>query len=222
MTGRPRRSPSPPPGRAGHSDRLDRRLLAAIGLVLMTAGSYGAARGLGAFGAAESGEVVLTAGLRSMAADRRTLLLLAVAGAGLLVAFLAVRWLRAQFRRDPARRSRPVGGAGQEAVSAVPTIAPGAARKALEREIRLYPGVDRVSARVATDPPAVLLRLRTLAGCDVRALTREIDERALPMLRRLLACPDLAARLEIRLGDRPDPEALERAAAAGRRRAARR
>lgn len=104
-----------------------------------------------------------------------------------------------------ASRGRASRGRGEGRNAGGGRAAPQAARRGLEQMIGRYPGVDRVSARLVAHPPSVVIKVRTHEGVDVPALCRQINKASLPGLRNALHCPELAARLEIDLGDRPGP-----------------
>ena len=175
--------------------RLNRTLLALVGIVLMAAAAFAL---LTAFGV-----------LRLVARDRPltppTLTLPTWASyvavvAAVVLGLLCLRWLVAQTLRRPKTgtwrlEDDPSDGATQ--MDAQAAVEP------LVEEIETYPGVHRVSARLSGTASKPVLHL--VIGCedtaDVTDLRRRIDGEAVPRLRQALDLPVLPADLLLRLDD---------------------
>ncbi len=85
-------------------DRLNRRVLVLLSLLLLGAGGYALARGYEAFGAEPADDEVLLEPVRDFVSRYQTWFWIVVLGLCLIVAYLALRWLVAQFRSPGSRR----------------------------------------------------------------------------------------------------------------------
>ena len=175
--------------------RLNRTLLAVVGIVLMAAAAFAL---LTAFG-------VLRLLGRDQPLTPPTLTLPTWASyvalaAAVVLGLLCLRWLVAQTLRRPRTgtwRLEDDPSAGATRLDAQAAVEP------LVDEIGTYPGVHRVSARLAGTASRPVRH--GVMGCAARAagaaLRRRIDGEAVPRLRRALDLPVLPADLLLRLDD---------------------
>lgn len=181
--------------RSGEGDRF---LVALVGLVTLAAGGYGMARNLGAFGVAESDEVLLGAPLRRVMADN------AGWGGGiatfvaLAMAWLGWRWLRRQLLGSSStiRRVRVAAGAdGHTSVEARALV------EAVVRDVETGPHVRGARARLAGPEATFVLDLVVdlAAAADPQAVRRHVEDHAVPRARAALEREDLTSTVRLRL-----------------------
>ena len=186
--------------RSTRPDRLDRLVLAGLGLLFAAAGAYGLARGGGMFGDRAADDPLLLPSVRRFVAERQLLFWVGAAIAALLVAWLGYRWLRAQFPASKTVRHLDFGpsevAAGEGSVRLTST----AAAQALERELEAHDDVRFAKARVLHDRPRpdVELRVGVADEVDVAALGGWIEQEALGRFGRALEVDELTARVEVR------------------------
>jgi hypothetical protein len=173
----------------------NRLLLALAGLALVGAGGGGLARGLGAFGGADT--PVWTA-RESMAYGWFWPLLAGLAG---VLAALGLGWLFGQGRRRTLRR--PVVGTGDRA----PRSATRAAVRAVVAEVAAYPGVRRARARLCGSAARPRIRVRVTCDddADLALLGRRVRDEAIAGLRATLDRDDLVGVLVFRVARRERP-----------------
>lgn len=189
--------------------RRDRRDLAdgagvtLLGILLLAAGAYGAARGFGAFGDEAADDAVLTDAARSFVDRNEQWLWPVAAGLAVLVAWLGWRWLRRQLvGTRVARLDLSERAGGPTFVQAAPAAA------ALGRDVESCPGVRAASARFLRDGarPEVALSVEVDDAAEVTVVERRIEDEAIPRLRQALEVDDLDARVRYRFaatGSRP-------------------
>lgn len=181
-------------------DRADGAGVTLLGLVLVAAGGYGAARGLGAFGEGAAEDPVLTDAARSFVDRNGQWLWPAAAVLAALVAWIGWRWLRRQLvgtrvtRLDLTERA-----GGPTFVLAAP------AADALGRDVASYPGVASAAARLLRDGarPEVVLTVDVDDDAEVPAIERRIEGEAFPRFRQALEVEDLDARVRYRFAAPP-------------------
>lgn len=180
-------------------DGLNRTVLTLLALLLLGAGAYGLARGYGAFGEDQADDPVLTSDVRDFVSDNGDWFWPLAAVLSLLVAWLGLRWLLAQFTA-PAVHRLPVrsDGPGHTEVQAT------GAASALARDIEEYPGVRGARARIVSDHPSpeVEITVDVHDDADVPALRKRIEEHALERFRAALELQELRSRVHIRLAER--------------------
>ncbi len=185
------RAPNPP-------SRLNRSLLAVVGLLLLAAGATVLTIGLGPLPAAPLGIGPDTALLPTQP-TLEGWEPYAAAAAGTLLGLLALRWLLAQARRRPPDsiwhldRSPTAPGS-----TALPTSA---AAAAIAHDITTYRGVDTATATLAGShsAPTVHLDVAIETRASVADLRHRITTEALPRLRTALQLDQLPAQLVLRL-----------------------
>lgn len=178
-------------------DQLNRWLLTLLALVLLGAGGYGLARGYEAFGAAAAAEPILLESVREFVARNRNLFWACAFAVCLILALMALFWLRAQFR---APKLSELDLSDEESQGATRLRAAGASQ-ALADDIESYLGVTSASARLLDDGdrPEVDLRVEVNDDADVAALRHKIDEHAIRRFCQALEVSDVEARLYLRL-----------------------
>ena len=179
-------------------DRLNRAVLTVLALLLLAAGVYGLLRGYGALGDARATEPVLTEDVRDFVARNANWFWPVAAVASLLVSWLGLRWLLAQFTA-PAVSRLPVRAEGPGHTELVA----GGAAAALARDIEDYPGVRGARARFVSDHPSpeVEVTVDVHDDADLPALRRRIEEHALERFRSALDLRDLRSRVHLRLAE---------------------
>lgn len=181
--------------------RLNRTLLAVVGLVLLLVGAVGVAAGAGLLRgmlpAVDPGVPLLPAEL----ALPQWATYVAVAGA-VVVGLLALRWMIAQARRRPPTETwrlpaAPVDGADRGST----TIDSDDVADAFAADIETYPGVLSAAAALTGPRHRPDLHLEITAGTDVDLadLRGRIAEHALPRLRSAMDIEGLRADLVLRL-----------------------
>ena len=178
-------------------DRLNRWLLLLLSIVLIGAGGYGLARGYEAFGAEQAGQPLLGEPLRLWVSRNENLFWPAVLVVCVAVAYLALRWLVAQFR---ARRLSELELTSEGSKGSTRLRAAGAAQ-ALAEDIEGYPEVTAASARLLHDGqrPEVDVRVDVHDDADVPGVRDRIEEQALRRFCQALEVPDVSATVNIRL-----------------------
>ena len=178
-------------------DRLNRRVLVLLSLVLLGAGGYSLARGYEAFGAEAADEEVLLEPVRDFVGRYQTWFWIVVLAVSLIVAYVALRWLVAQFR-TPRLTEIDLSGDGSRGSTHLRATG---ASDALAKDIETYRGVSSASARLVEDGerPEVDVRVDVNDDADVPALRTKIEEEALRRFCRALEVSSVDARLHLRL-----------------------
>lgn len=185
------------PGPSAPADRVNRRGLVLLGLILLGIGAYGMARSAGAFGDRAASEPLLVDSWRRFVADNEAWFWPVVAVASVVVALIGLRWLRAQLAAGKPSAldltSREEGGST--------TVDAGGAASALAADVEQLGGVQRASARLRgdADGPEIDLRVDVDDDCDLPALRRTIDDAALTRFCQALELEPAAVNLEFRL-----------------------
>ncbi|MDP8975024.1 MAG: alkaline shock response membrane anchor protein AmaP [Actinomycetota bacterium] len=178
-------------------DRLNRVVLLLVSLVLLGAGGYALARGYEAFGREQADDEVLLEPVRDFVDRYQTLFWIAVLALCLIVSYLALRWLVAQFR-SPRLTQIDLTGEGSKGST---HLRAAGASDALANDIETYRGVSSASARLIEDGerPEVDVRVDVNDDADVSALRTKMEEEALPRFCRALEVSAVDARLHLRL-----------------------
>ena len=176
----------------------DRLLLALVGLVALVAGGYGLARNLGAFGAAQSDEVLLGAPLRRAMADHAGWVGGVATFVALVLAWLGWRWLRRQLvgSSSTVRRVRVTTGPdGHTSVEAKALV------EAVVRDVETGPHVRAAQARLTGPEKAFVLDLVVdlAPAADPRAVRRHVEDHVLSRARSALEREDLTFTVRLRL-----------------------
>ena len=178
------------------ADRLNRVLVALLGLLLLAGGVLALVRSFGGFGARLADDRLLTDAQTRFAERASPWFWVAVAAVTLLVALLALRWLLAQLRSDRIGdlelEPDPRKGAT--------TLHPGAVATAVCEEVESYRGVRGARARLLHDErsPDLVLDVDLDDRADVAATRRRIESEAVPHTRQALGLGELPTRLTLR------------------------
>ena len=180
-------------------DRMNRVVLLVLGLLLVAAGSYGLARGFGAFGQDQADDPTLPQGIVDFAARNTEWFWPAVAVAALVVAYLGLRWFGAQIPVPQGVRQIDLSKDSTRGITRV--RAAGVAR-ALAADIDRQEGVSSAHARfVSRDRRADLeVVAEIFDDADLEDVRRHIESRALRKFRRVLEAEDMKVHLLIRPG----------------------
>lgn len=175
--------------------RLNRALLAFVGLLLLAAGGYAVAAHGGRVPWVESGDRLVP----GTGAPPAWVLVVIVAGA-IVIGLLCLRWVAAQWFRLP----RAVGWELSAAEAAGTTMMSSAvAADAVAADIEGYPEVSSASA-VLSGPgraPELHVIVTAAAGADITALRRRILGEAVGRLREALGVGLIPVSMEFRLSD---------------------
>ena len=189
--------------------RLHRLVLLLIALVLLTAGVAALLAGLGVFGEQLPGQSVFDNPIGRYTGAHGRWLWPVLALAGLLLAYLAARWLLTLFRL--ARVSRidltsrdPIGGTHVAGRTGLDSAALSAA---LATQVRGYRDVTSAAAKIQGDAstPYLALTVTTTVDADLTVLRQRIEAEALVDLRRALQRPDLTVRLDLQISRTTGP-----------------
>jgi hypothetical protein len=184
-------------GASSRADRRNRTGLLLVGLLLAGLGGYGLARGWAAFGEQAASEPLLTEPWRRFVDRNQALFWAGAAVVSLLVAWVGLRWLRAQLATSAPRCvDLTENGDGGTTV-----IVPAGAAQALARDVERYGGVTSASARLTGDreDPEVDLRIDVADSCSVPVLLARIEDDALERFRRALEFETLDVNIEFRI-----------------------
>lgn len=191
---------------AADLDSSNRLAASVLGVLLLLAGGYGLARGLGAFGADSRTAPLLGDGLRAdlvryagWAGGLATL-------AALVVSWLGWRWLRRQLVPSSSLR-RVVMGDGQGGRT---TVDAGALTEAVTRDLLTSDHVDAGSGRAVglEGTPRLVLTAEVAVGADPQAIRAHVADHVLPRAQAALGRHDLSAHLHLQLAD-PGARTLE-------------
>lgn len=176
-------------------DRVNRGVLALLGLLLLGLGAAGLALSLGGFGGDLADSPVVPDAVRAFAAETPWFWW-AVAGVCLLVALLALRWLLVQLRTSTVSRldltTDPRDG--------ITTLHAGALTAAVEDAATAIRGVHRAGARLHDEHGDRLhLAVDLTEHADIADVRAELETRLVPDLRRA-AGTDLPVDIDLHPG----------------------
>jgi hypothetical protein len=180
--------------------------LGIVGLFLLAGGSYGLARHYGKFGTGPQHDPILLPDVRNFVANNRDWFWWAAGVASVVVALLALSWLRTQLRLPlPANNHLD-----RQEIDGRTRLDGAAAADALAADIDALPGVASADARVWGDPtrPDVYLRVYIHDDVAVDALRSQIETGGLARLRQALQVDHLDASVDLRL-DGPQGRIVE-------------
>jgi hypothetical protein len=181
-----------------HASRINHVGLTLLGLLLLAAGAYGLARGLGTFGGGQADDTLITGAMRRYA-DAQSWFWPAVAAAGVVLGLLGLTWLMAQVRSEALPNLALEDG--RDGTGGTTYLSSRAVTQALEDEIASYQGVRGVRARLLgrSKRPRLRLNVQYAREADVVALRRRIDEEAVARLRTALERDALPTVVQLRL-----------------------
>lgn len=174
--------------------RLNRVVLAILGVLTLAAGVVVLLLGAGVLGA------LVPAGAPILAANAalQPWVPWAVTAGASIVALLSLRWLVAQAIRRPGSSDWQLAPDTRHGSTHIDSDA---AAEPLREEIADYPGVLSATAHL-TGPrhyPQLHLRVTTDDRADITDLRRQIDTEAIPRLTQAMDLPALPADLLLRL-----------------------
>ncbi|SFP78672.1 hypothetical protein SAMN05421810_103411 [Amycolatopsis arida] len=180
--------------------RLNRALLALLGVLLLAAGAFAVATHAGWLRLLDPAAPLVPGTGRPPAWVPYV-----VAAGAVLLGLLALRWLVAQAVRRPRTETWELR---QE--RGVTRLDPGVVVEPLVEEIESIRGVHDASATLAggRDAPELHLAVGAERDADLVAIRRRIEEDALPRLRQALDLDGLPAAVEFRLTGSRGPRAV--------------
>ena len=184
-----------------HADRTNRAALTLFGLLVLLAGAFGLTASAGGLGTAYARRVLLANQASTYIGAHGSWFWWAAAGACLLVALIALRWLTALLlSTDRAGDIAITRGSRQGST----TMHAAALIGAVTREIETYHGADTARARVLGDPadPALVVTVNANSSADLAALRHRIEAEALSHARHALGKPGLPIQLDLAVSKR--------------------
>jgi hypothetical protein len=172
--------------------RLNRTLLALLGLLLLAAGGVAVAAHFGKL-AALAPDAALVPGT----GNPPTWALYVTAVAAIVLGLLVLRWLLAQLARRPKThtwRFESDPDTGRTELAASTAVEP------FVDEVTAYPGVRTAHATLAgaQDGPSLALVISTEQDGDLMEIRRRLDDEGLPRLRQALDLDDVPVSVEFR------------------------
>lgn len=178
------------------TDRLNRGLLALVGLVLVGLGAGVLVRGSGAARGA-GGAPVVSSWLRDESRSRQVLLLSLLALAAVLLMGLGWSWLMAQLPKSRPVARLPLGSTDHTTHLEVSAKA---LTEALSADVRRLGGVTDASARVVREQPlSIHLDVSLEEGIDLEVITRAIAERPRRRLEEALDLSEVELQVKLHL-----------------------
>ena len=180
--------------------RLHRLLLLLLAVLLLAAGVLVLLTGLGIFGNRLSHQALFDNAISRYVGDHGLWLWPVLAVAGLLLAYLALRWFLTLFhlagvpRVDLTTR----GAAGRTEVDSASVTA------AVTTQVQQYRDVTSATAQVqgTADDPHLAMTVTATADADLTLLRQRIEAEALADLRRALQRPDITVRLDLKVSSK--------------------
>jgi len=176
-------------------DALNRTVFLLLGLILLAAGGLGLARGAEAFGTARATRPVLTKTVQEYP-DQHPWFWWAVAGACLLIALLALRWLLSQLHSDRTTRIDRT----TDAQDGYTLVHAGALSDAAEDDARSIGGVTDASAHVSENPSRLVLRVDLADHADIAAVRSKLEHVTVTNIRAALDDGAFPVDIELRPG----------------------
>ncbi|WP_221465121.1 alkaline shock response membrane anchor protein AmaP [Actinophytocola algeriensis] len=176
--------------------RLNRGLLAIIGVALVTGGGLAMATSLGMLPVDPATTLVPGTGLPP------TWVLYAVAGVAVLLALLCLRWLTAQLVRTPRTHTWRFEDDPEHGHT---ELAARVATTPFTADVTAYPGIHTAHADL-TGPqhsPTLAVVVTTEHDADLSDIRHRLDTDGLPRLRRALDLTSLPMTLEFRFTTKP-------------------
>lgn len=179
-----------------HADRTNRVALTLFGLLVLLAGAAGMAASTGVFGTGFSRRTLFANRVSAYIGHHGTWIWAAAAGACLLIALTALRWILVLLISTDRAGDIPIPVSTQEGTT---ILQPAALTGALAREIGTYHGVDSARGRIIGDPsdPEIIISVTASPSADLHAVHRRIETEALPHARQAVGQADLAIRLDL-------------------------
>jgi len=176
--------------------RLNRCLLAIIGITLVTGGGLAMAASLGMLPVDPAPALVPGTGLPP------TWVLYAVAGVAVLLALLCLRWLTAQLVRKPRTHTWRIEDDPEHGHT---ELAARIATTPFTADVTAYPGIHTAHADL-TGPrhsPTLAVVVTTEHDADLSDIRHRLDTHGLPRLRSALDLTSLPMTIEFRFTTKP-------------------
>ena len=180
--------------------RVHRLLLLLLAVLLLAVGVLVLLTGLGTFGSEQRHRAVFDNVISRYVGDHGIWLWPVLAVAGLLLAYLALRWFLTLFdlagvpRIDLTAR----GAAGRTEIDSASVTS------AVTTQVQAYREVTNATAQVQGDArdPHIAMTVTATADADLTGLRHRIETEALADLRRALQRPDLTVRLDLKVSSK--------------------
>jgi hypothetical protein len=172
--------------------RLNRALLALVGIALLTAGGFTLATHLGGLRVLDP-----AAPLVPGTATPPTWALYTTATATVIGGLACLRWLAAQLDRGPRTH---LWHLERDPIHGYTNLAPSTATAPFTDEITTYPGVHTAHATLAghQDAPTLVLIITAEQNADLTKIRHRLNTHGLPRLRQALDLASLPVTLEFR------------------------
>jgi hypothetical protein len=185
-----------------HADRTNRAALTLFGLLVLLAGAAGITTSAGVFGTGFSRRTLFANRVSTYTGQHGTWIWIAAAGACLLIALAALRWILVLLTSTDRAGDIPIPIQTEEGTT---ILQPAALTGALTREIGTYHGVDSARSRIIgnTSAPQLVLAVTASQTTDLHALHHRIETEALAHTRQATGHPDLAIQLDLNVSRKP-------------------
>jgi hypothetical protein len=177
-------------------DRVNRFLLAAIGLVLIVGGGLVLALGISLFGSSRADQPVIPAGVTAFIQENPWFWW-AVAALCVVVALLALRWLIAQLHTSSLSHLN----VEQDRRDGETVLQAGAISDAVEHEVQAMSGVSSASMQLLGQPSSHRHTLKVVLDdrADISAVRSRLSRQTVTNLRRALDFDDPKLDISIAL-----------------------
>lgn len=179
-----------------HADRLNRFALALFGLLVLLAGTAAMVASAGGFGATYKHRALIANEVSHYIGAHGAWLWWAIAGACVIIALLALRWILALLISTDRAGDLPVGSREQHGTT---VVQPAALTGALCREIGTYRGVDSARGWIIGEPtdPCIVVLVTASPSADLAGLHRRLESEAFAHVRQALGKPALPIQLDL-------------------------
>jgi hypothetical protein len=184
-----------------HADRTNRLALTLFGLVVLLAGAFALTASLGGFSNTYARRDLLANQAATYVSAHSDWFWWAAAGACLLLALLALRWIIALLLSTDRAGDITITRGSAHGTT---IMHPAAVTGAVSREIETYHGANSARARALGDPasPELVVTVTAARSADLAALRHRIETEALTHARHALGKPDMPIQLDINVSNR--------------------
>jgi len=189
--------------RARPTERLNRVLLAILGLCVLAAGVYTLLRSWGSLGDTAADDPLFTGAARDWVQRNEDWFWPVAAGVATFIGFLAFRWLLAQLRTD-----RP---GNSDLAWSTPTgqtrIRASAIADAVADDVESVPDVEKATVRMVGDEqqPELHLFIDVRDDASIADVRDQLENRALPRLCTAIDQSNVAAHARFRFAEPSGP-----------------